>query len=69
MENVSGCDLFFEENCEFEGVDTGLSPEDGAMRNEEECQEFCRVFQDIGCSYWIFEASQNTSVAASTPNT
>ena len=55
VEHGSGCDLFFEENCDYEGGETGFSPEDGAMRDERECQEFCRVFQDIGCEYWIFE--------------
>ena len=50
--NAGDCDVFYEENCEYEGSDTGLSPEDGAMKNEQECQEFCQIFQDFGCQYW-----------------
>ena len=39
------CDVFYEENCEFTGQDSGLSPPDGEMKTPEECQDFCKIFQ------------------------
>ena len=49
---ASNCDVFYQENCVYEGQDTGLSPPDGSLQTEAECQEFCQIF---GCSYWLFE--------------
>ena len=57
-DNASDCDVFYEENCEYKGSDTGLSPDDGAMKNEEECQQFCQIFQDYGCQYWTFQRTK-----------
>lgn len=52
--------MFYQENCEYLGIDLGLSPPDGEVKNEMECQEFCKIFQDFGCLYWTFEVINNT---------
>ena len=57
-EVVSGCDVFSELECDYHGqVDEGLSPPAGDFRTPEECEEWCMLFQSIGCEYWIFDSS------------
>lgn len=37
-----GCDDFLQQECEYEGQDTGLSPPPGQITNPTECQLYCR---------------------------
>ena len=39
------CDVFFQENCVYEGTDLGLYPPSDEVQNPGDCQEFCRIFQ------------------------
>ena len=66
-----GCDAFLEEECQYAGADLGLSPPDGQVNTALECEELCVLYQvemiemiclecllqDVGCEYWVFNAS------------
>jgi len=53
-----GCDAFLGEQCVYEGQDFGLSPPNGQLNTALECEEFCVLYQDIGCQYWVFNATE-----------
>ena len=52
-EEASECDVFFQENCVFNGTDLGIPPPDGAVTNATDCHEWCKLFAN--CEYWTFE--------------
>ena len=53
-----GCDAFLGEQCVYEGQDFGLSPPNGQLNTALECEEFCVLYQDIGCQYWVFNKTE-----------
>jgi len=53
-----GCDAFLGEQCVYEGQDFGLSPPNGQLNTALECEEFCVLYKDIGCQYWVFNKTE-----------
>jgi len=52
----NSCATFVEENCSYNGTDTGFSAPPGQMSTPEECEAHCKLFQTIGgCNYWVFD--------------
>ena len=58
-EEASECDVFYQENCVFNGTDLGMPPPDGEVTNATGCHEWCKLFEDISCAYWTFEVCIN----------
>jgi len=54
IDNKQTCDLFLEENCQYEGK-VVLEPPIGTIADPKECEELCLQFStSIGCSYWVY---------------
>ena len=43
-----GCDAFIEEECDYEGQDTGFSAPPGQITNPTECEDHCLTWQVCG---------------------
>ena len=53
---ASYCDTFYQENCEYQGADLGLSPPDGEIGNEMECQS---IVEYSRCVKLLFKLDGN----------
>ena len=64
--------MFLQEECEYDGHETGLSPPDGQIHSALECEELCVLFQVFYylkkkhnnvvliqgiCNYWVFNSA------------
>jgi len=56
IDNKFVCDLFLQEDCEYQG-DVLLEPPVGTIADPKECEELCDQFEAIGCKYWKFSNS------------
>jgi len=56
LNNLDGCDAFLEEDCTYYGRNLNLDPPDGEVVSPFECEALCKGFRELGCSYWVFNA-------------
>jgi len=64
----SDCDRFMMIDCEYEFTDDQIVEEAnrGSIVDAYHCQEYCEIFVDSGCNYWVFEDSETAPLKMST---
>jgi len=62
------CDKYMLIDCEYQNIDAKLIEEAnrGSIVDAYHCQEYCEVFVDSGCDYWVFESSETAPLKMST---
>ena len=48
------CALFLEEDCSYTG-DLLLEIPSGEVHDAEQCEAYCKSFENIGCKYWVYQ--------------
>jgi len=60
------CDEFLLHDCDYSG---GILIEEaarGSIVDAYHCQDYCEIFEGLGCNYWVFESDQTAPLKAST---
>jgi len=64
----SDCDQFVMIDCDYEFTADDVVEEAnrGSIVDAYHCQEYCEIFVDSGCNYWVFEDSDTAPLKMST---
>ena len=55
------CDLFINQDCNYDLAEVSLEAEPGTIADASHCQELCGIFIDsLGCKYWVFKDENHT---------
>lgn len=57
---VESCSGFDEENCEYFGESIGVDPPDGQISDPLVCQQMCKTFSGLGCTFWVYRDKQQS---------
>merc|ERR1712055_1086884 len=53
IDTKNTCDLLLQEDCSYDGA-VILEPPVGTIADPQECEELCKQFEPLGCTYWVF---------------
>jgi len=60
------CDRYLLIDCDYTDAQLIEEANRGSIADEYHCQEYCEVFVDSGCDYWVFESSETAPLKMST---
>jgi len=52
------CDKFLLQDCEYNFAKPIEEAARGSIVDAYHCQEYCEIFGDAGCTFWVFESSE-----------